>query len=539
MKTRIFIVLAIAAMLGSSCSDFLNEPVRGTQNLDSYFVTEEESVAYLTGCYNAITFYGWWQVYNFWLLSEMCTDDAWMGNTTQAQTDYISIAHFQGIGQTNPACNNFYQQRYRGILRCNVAIARIPESAYNNEAMKARLVAEAKFLRGFFYLELVRAFGGVPITNSFKMPDEIIGVTRNTAEEVWAQVEQDFKEAAEVLPARYGAADVGRATKYAALGMLGKAYVYQEKWSEAKAVLKQVIDSGQYDLMENFGDVWDVDTNNNKESIFELQTRFETSYNLGNAIPVVAGNRSEANDGWAWGLPSSDLEKAFIDAGDYERLRWTIIKNGDTEIAGEPDFEALMAANRYATDKTKYFIDPSMHKPARVCRKIYIPYKKRPARWTQDKIPLNQRILRLADVYLLYAEACNELHDDAEACIYLNKVRVRAKMPEVSQTGKDLQKTIRLERRLELAFENNRLWDIRRWTDDNGKKMMCNIMGPNGTFVKRNTNKDTADPYEWENQKELSNKGETFQENRDLLFPIPLHEITMSNGTIEQNPGWN
>jgi hypothetical protein len=142
-------------------------------------------------------------------------------------------------------------------------------------------------------------------------------------------------------------------------------------------------------------------------------------------------------------------------------------------------------------------------------------------------------------VYLLYAEACNELHDDAEACIYLNKVRVRAKMPEVSQTGKDLQKTIRLERRLELAFENNRLWDIRRWTDDNGKKMMCNIMGPNGTFVKRNTNKDTADPYEWENQKELSNKGETFQENRDLLFPIPLHEITMSNGTIEQNPGWN
>ena len=141
MKTRIFIVLAIAAMLGSSCSDFLNEPVRGTQNLDSYFVTEEESVAYLTGCYNAITFYGWWQVYNFWLLSEMCTDDAWMGNTTQAQTDYISIAHFQGIGQTNPACNNFYQQRYRGILRCNVAIARIPESAYNNEAMKARLVA--------------------------------------------------------------------------------------------------------------------------------------------------------------------------------------------------------------------------------------------------------------------------------------------------------------------------------------------------------------------------------------------------------------
>ena len=539
MKTRIFLALAITAMLGTACSDFLTEPYRGTQNLDSYFVTEEESVAYLTGCYNSITFYGWWHVYNFWLLSEMCTDDAWMGNTTQAQTDYISIAHFQGIGQTNPACNNFYQQRYRGILRCNVAIARIPDSPYNNEAMKARLVAEAKFLRGYFYFELVRAFGGVPITNSFMMPDEVIGITRASAEEVWAQVETDLKEAAAVLPASYSAADVGRATKYAALGLLGKAYIYQEKWNDAKTVLKQVIDSGQYDLMENFGDVWDVSTNNNKESIFELQTRFETSYNLGNAIPVVAGNRSETNDGWAWGLPSSDLEKAFLDAGDYERLRWTIIKNGDTEIAGEPDFDALMAGNRYAPDKTKYFIDPAMHKSARVCRKIYIPFKKRPSRWTQDKIPLNQRILRLADVYLLYAEACNETNDDATARQYLNKVRARAKMPDVTASGNELRKAIRTERRLELAFENNRLWDIRRWTDDNGKKVMCNLMGPNGSFVKRNTNEATADPYEWANQKESSDKGATFREDRDLLFPIPLHEITMSNGTIEQNPGWN
>ena len=465
----------------------------------------------------------------------MCTDDAWMGNTTQPQTDYISIAHFQGIGQTNSAITNFYQQRYQGILRCNVAIVRIPESPYNNEAMKARLVAEAKFLRGFFYLELVRAFGGVPITNSFMMPDEVIGITRNTAEEVWAQVEADLTDAAAVLPTRsqYGPADLGRATKGAALGLLGKAYVYQEKWDDAKRVLKQVIDSGEYALMENFGDVWDVSTNNNKESIFELQTRFETSYNLGNAIPVVAGNRSEYNDGWAWGLPSSDLENAFIEAGDAERLRWTIIKNGATEIPGEPDFEELVQKNPYG-DHVTYFIDPDMHKPARVCRKIYIPLKKRPARWTQDKIPLNHRILRLADVYLLYAEACNETNDDNTAREYLNRVRVRAKMPETSASGKELQKVIRQERRLELAFENNRLWDIRRWTDDNGKKMMCNIMGPNGSFVKRNTDPATADPYEWANQKESSDKGKTFDETRDLLFPIPLHEITMSNGSIVQ-----
>ena len=545
MKTRIILALAITVMMGSSCAKFLNEPYRGSQNLDSYFVTQDECVNYITTCYNSITYYGWWQISNFWLLAEMCTDDAWMGNTTQPQTDYISIAHFQGIGQTNSAITNFYQQRYRGILRCNVAIVRIPESPYNNEAMKARLVAEAKFLRAYYYFELVRAFGGVPITNDFMMPDEVIGITRNTAEEVWEQVEKDLKEAAEVLPNRsqYAASDLGRATKGAALGLLGKAYIYQEKWAEAKTVLKQVIDSGEYSLMENFGDVWDISTNNNKESLFETQTFYTTSYSLGNAIPTVAGNRSEINDGWAWGLPSSDLEQAYIDAGDAERLRWTIIKHGAKEIPGEPDFDELVQRlkDRWGDDKvTGYYIDPDMHKSARVCRKIYIPLGKRQsARWDQDHIPLNQRILRLADVYLLYAEACNETGDDANAREYLNKVRVRAKMPEVTVGGKDLQKAIRLERRLELAFENNRLWDIRRWTDDNGKKVMCNLMGPNGSFVLRNTNEATADPYEWANQKELSNKGATFQENRDLLFPIPLHEITMSNGTIEQNPGWN
>lgn len=85
----------------------------------------------------------------------------------------------------------------------------------------------------------------------------------------------------------------------------------------------------------------------------------------------------------------------------------------------------------------------------------------------------------------------------------------------------------------------NRIYDIRRWTDDNGKKMICNLMGANGTFVKYNTDPATRDIYEWENQGEASDKGISFNENRDMVFPIPLYEITMSNGSITQNPGWN
>ena len=137
----------------------------------------------------------------------------------------------------------------------------------------------------------------------------------------------------------------------------------------------------------------------------------------------------------------------------------------------------------------------------------------------------------------MYAEACNELSEDGTARTYLNEVRNRVKLPAVTSSGNELRKAIRLERRLELAWEQNRIYDIRRWTDDNGKKMICNLMGANGTFVKYNTDPATRDIYEWENQGEASDKGISFNENRDMVFPIPLYEITMSNGSITQKSG--
>lgn len=184
-------------------------------------------------------------------------------------------------------------------------------------------------------------------------------------------------------------------------------------------------------------------------------------------------------------------------------------------------------------------IDPSVHKSGRIIRKYFLPLNDRPAVYNTDKSPLNHRILRYADVLLMYAEACNELNDDAQARIALNKVRNRAKLADVNLSGNDLRQAIRNERRLELAFEQNRLYDIRRWKDDNGKSVISNLMGANGTFVKWNTDPATRDQMEWENQGEASDKGKSFREDRDLVFPIPLYEITMSNGSIEQNPNWN
>ena len=552
MKQLFIIFTLIASLVFSSCEDFLTEEVRGQQNLDTYFQSEQECESFVTGCYQAITFGGWWNINTVWLLSEMCSDDGWMGNTTQSQSDYISLAHYQGNGQSNGAISNFWQYRYKGILRCNVAIERISQSPMADEAKRDRLVAEARFLRGYFYFELVRNFGGVPLITGFLMPEEVAGITRASEEEVYKFIEDDFKAAAEVLPQKseYTDTDMGRATRGAALGLLGKVYLYQSKWQEAHDVLKSVIDEGEYKLMDNFGDVWSVDYNNNEESLFEVQYMYDGTYSLGGALTVITGARNGPGDGWSWGQPTANLEQAYIDAGDTERLRWTIIKTGCTEIAGEDNFAPFIEnsknmskyqeyLDKYGWDPECYIIDPAQHKSARIVRKYFVPYDKRPEVYNIDKIPLNHRILRYADVLLMYAEACNELGDDASARTALNQVRNRVNLADVTSSGNNLRKAIRLERRLELAWEQNRLYDIRRWIDDNGKRVISNLMGPNGTFVKWNTDPATRDLYEWENQGEDSDKGISFDESRDLVFPIPLYEITMSNGSITQNPGWN
>ena len=547
---HLFTILALVATLAfTSCEDFLTEEIRGQQNLDTYFSDIESCEAYITGCYQDITCGGWWNINTVWLLSEMCSDDAWMGNTSQSQSDYISLAHYQGSGASNGPISNFWQYRYKAILRCNVAIERIAQMDLVDTERQNQLIAEARFLRGYFYFELVRNFGGVPLMTSFSDPAEVQGITRASTEETYAFIEEDLLAAAEVLPGR-NEAEVGRATRGAALGLLGKVYLYQEKWEKARDVLKTVIDSKEYDLLPEFGQVWDVEYDNSIESLFEVQYEYDETLAVGGSLSVVTGSRNGPGDGWSWCQPTANLEQAYIDAGDTVRLKWTIIKSGCTEIAGENRFNEFIENNstvanadelieQYGWDENCYIIDPALHKSARIIRKYFLPLDDRPEVYNTDKCPLNHRILRFADVLLMYAEACNELGQDSDAQEALNRVRTRAKMASVTATGTQLRDAIRLERRLELAFEQNRLYDIRRWKDDSGQPVIASILGPNGSFVQWNMNEATRDRYEWENQGESSDKGSTFQLNRDLVFPIPLYEVTQSNGSIEQNPNWN
>ena len=502
---KIFLGFILAAPL-AGCAGFLDQPTLGKENLDTYFQTEEECLKHLNGCYNALTFYDWWQIESKLVAFDMASDDLWMGNTTQ-ESSWQTISHY-GNPKAADGLKEFWQYRYMGILRCNIVISRVAESPIKDETMRARIIAEAKFLRAYYYFELVKNFGGVHIVEGLRMPSEVAGITRASTSATYAFIENDLRDAIKVLPQKseYSASDMGRATRGGALGIMGKVLLYQEKFQNASDTLSLVITEGQYDLQPQFKDVWTIATNNGIESLFEVQTTSDKAYVNGTRLPVYTGSRNDS--GWSWGLPTSDLENAFIAAGDTERLMWTIVKHGDN-VAGDDHANAQ-----------NYQIKPEEHKSARINRKFYIPVAQRPETYDSNHNNLNIRLLRYADVLLMYAEACYETGDETEARWALKKVRDRVSLPEVTSTGTALRDAIRAERRLELACEFNRLYDTRRWTDDNGKKAICNIMGQNGSFVRYNTQTST-DQYENTNMGARQDKGKTFREDSALVVPIP------------------
>ncbi|ANQ51654.2 RagB/SusD family nutrient uptake outer membrane protein [Flammeovirga sp. MY04] len=508
----------------TSCEKFLDQPVLGTQTQDNYYKTASECEASINGCYQSLfgESGGWWPIAAFYVATDMASDDLWMGNTSQDPATFLRTAHYMNP-KYDAVIQAFWEHRYKGIQRTNTALSGISGSPMQNEDDKKRMLAEAKFLRAFFHFDLLINFGDIPIMDKVYLPEEVQGKSRDKIEDVYAFIEKDLEEAIEFLPLRseYDLSQRGKATKGAAMAYLGKVYLFQQKYVEAKDMFMKVINSGEYGLLADFSQVWNLHYDNSIEGIFEGQFMEDTQYRLGTQIPVLTGSRDDS--GWSWGLPTSNLEKAFLDEGDMERLKWSIVKDGE-DVPGDDDQDALP-------------ISPGSHKSARINRKFYIPQVDRNMPYNNPTHALNHRFMRYADVLLMCAEASYHSGDEGTAKLYLNQVRQRVYLDDVTASGTELRDAIRKERRLELAMEFHRLEDIRRWDDDNGKKAICNIMGPNGSFVKYNT-ETSEDKYERDNQIESSNKGTFFQENRDLLFPIPYIEIQISNGAIQQNPNF-
>lgn len=526
MKKHILFLVLCTALLNVSCdvNEALDQPLQGQQQLDDFFSTEESSTNFVNGAYQLVNGTDWSQVNFQRQINEMASDDNWAGNTRQPRPDITGIAQYN-VFPGSTYFNLFWSNHYEGITRTNIILERVPNIDFD-EAKKKQLLAEAKFLRAFFYFDLVRNFGGVPIVSSYSelLEPSINDKVRSSIAEVYQFVESDLIEAIEDLPLKseQPSEEGGRATKGAAQSLLAKVYLFEEKWADAQIMAKRVMDSGEYILEPDFADIYRVGNLNGVETIFEVQYINDQNFNgVGGQFGITNGSRGDR--GWGWASPTSDLENAFLSEGDNIRLRSTIIKHGEP-VFGDPavtEFNGL----------------PEENKSGRTNRKYYIPTDQRPDPYQRGQLPLHYIHLRLADVILIHAEAAYFNNDAEAAKNSLKLVRDRVSLTtNMSLTGPALRDAIWKERRLELALEQHRLYDLRR-QKINGVPRIALILGPQGSFVKYNTEVST-DPFETTNLLEPQNSGALFDPNIHLLWPVPPREIQLSRGNITQNPGY-
>ncbi|PQJ79601.1 RagB/SusD family nutrient uptake outer membrane protein [Polaribacter porphyrae] len=521
---KILLITTLIISFGCKTDDFLDEPLRGQEQLDDFFSTEEKSLNFVNGIYNKVNGESWWQVTMPRQINEMATDDNWSGNTLQPRPDITGIAAYN-VFPGSTYFNSFWESHYIGITRANIALERIP-GVNMDENLKTRLMAESRFLRAFFYFELVRSFGGLPIVTTYTelLEPSISDKVRSPIAEVYELIESDLNSAINDLPlkSQQSAIDLGRVTKGAAQSLLAKVYLTEEKWQSAKDMASEVINSGEYSLETQFENIYKVNHYNGPESIFEINYFTDLNFSeVGNGLPITNGSRGD--QGWGWGSPTSDLENAFLSEGDNIRLRSTIIKHGEP-VYGDPT-------------TTSFDGKPTENKSGRTNRKFYVPVDERPVPYQRATIALPYIHIRLADVILMHAEASYFAGDEGTAKTSLKTIRDRVQLTtNMALTGDALRDAIWKERRLELALEHHRLFDLRR-QKINGVPRIALLMGPNGSFVNYNVNIST-DPFETTNLGEPQDKGKFFDINTHLVWPIPPEEIQLSKGNITQNPGY-
>jgi hypothetical protein len=527
-NTIIFSAIALTLMAAVGCKKTFVEqdPYNSSVVETLFYKTLAQCNTSTQVAYRYIDWDSWWQTQNWRFLSgEAASDNAWIGNTYQnTHASWDAVAQYT-IDAGNDRVEGHWIELYKAIGIWNGEIEGIG-GAEIDENSKKQFLAELKFLRAWNYFDLVRNWGGVPIVTKILSPSEHI--PRSTAKEVYDFIINDLKECAAVLPkkSQYPAADKFRASKGAALTLLAKVYLYTEDWADAETTAKQVIDMGDYDLESFFGNLWGYTYKNGIESIFEIQ-------NSSTQVPplpynaYIAPMNSVADGGWGYISVTSDLENAFKAEGDSVRLQWTINRHG-LPVAGDPNNPSF-DGRPYTGSGT------GSSKSGRFSRKRYIPKAERPA---NGRYALDDIILRFADVLLIHAEAAAMQNHTAEALSSLKRIRDRVGLTtDMTLSGFDLINAVRKERRLEMALEGDRLYDIRRWKDQSGKPVIESIMGPNGSFVKYNTEEST-DYYETNNLAEPQDEGIHFNPAVNLLWPIPNSEVVSSNGIVTQNPGY-
>lgn len=478
----IFIPVLIGTLLGSCKEEFLDLQPISSASTNNFYRNADDIRNAVNGAYASLQSGG--ITTNKYVFGEIRSDNT-VPAASGSVTDQDEFDRFY-IRTTNPFIAGRWNDSYRALARCNAILDRIGEITIN-ENLKNRYIAEAKFIRAFVYFELVRTFGDVPLVlEEITDPDQGYAYGRNPKTEVYAQIEKDLTEAAQVLPLSYSGTDVGRATQGAAKALLGKVYLTQKKYAEAAAKLKEVIDLGQYSILPDYAAVFEVGNRNNAESVFDIQFR-SGGVGEGNPWPNAFAPENSGNavipfGGGGNNQPTTDLAQAY-EAGDTRK-----------------DFSLA----------TSYVNASGNTIPYNFVKKYYdVPA-------TGGDNGNNIPVIRYADVLLMYAEGLNEMgyQADGEAFSYLNQIRNRAGLAPKTSAEIPNQEAFRLameqERRVEFAFEGHRWFDLVR--TDRAIPVMNSKIDEIGIIAPLTENK--------------------------LVFPIPQSQIDINRDKIQQNPGY-
>ena len=441
------IAIALLGFSFSSCSDFLEQNPQTDLSENDFYKTADDILSAVNGAYSSLQegdIYGNWYVFGE-IPSDNTRNQLSGSVTTQNEFDQFYI------DTQNSMIANFWKAAYKVINRTNTILGRIDGIEINTE-LANRYKLECKFIRALMYFNLVRVYGDVPLVLKEISISESYDILREPKENVYNQIIADLKEAQD-LPVSYSTAEDGRATQGAAKALLANVYMTLHKYAEAETILAEIINSGRYSLLENtpgslningYKNVFSPVNHNSKEGIFEIQFLKggygEGSNYANNFAPENSGTNVVAVGGTGGNnIPEMDIYNAY-EEGDLRR-----------------DFS--MSLGYYDNRKNNEWVESRY-----VCKFMDVPYQNNDA-------SNNYPVIRYADVILMYAEALTQNGKTAEACKYLNMTRRRGFGYQTTETSPvDLQTTdkaqfalmVEQERRVELAFENHRWFDLIR-----------------------------------------------------------------------------
>ena len=528
MKTTIYNfskILILLVLFTFGCSDeFLDYEQRGVQTVESFYQTDDQVQEAVMAVFDQ------WQGgmgFNYLYTHQALSDESYAGGGARGDNGgQLEELNEYRISPTTPPVRSYYSWMYNCINRSNLVVDNV-EPDTNTKTM---LVAMAKALRGYAYFYLTNMWGEVPLVLHELNPEDY-NQPRTPMAEINAQIEADFTEAIAALPVRsqLPANYSQLLSKGTVQAMLGKHYLFTEDFGKAASTFQSIIDSKEYGLYPDFSKVLRKESEHGVESVFELNYASTLSYSnifgaesgIGGWV-VMNGPRPEylpypvfgALDlfPFSWGFinPQKKMYDTFIEAGDAIRLSSTIIGPDELESLGGK-YQTPAGFVPYGSDG---YLDLK-----------YLGYSSEGSGtdgWTQfSNVGTNVRMIRYADVLLMAAEAYNRSGNDNKAKEYLNLVRARVDLEEVTAAGNELFNAIKLERKLELAFEGQRYLDLQRWGDafealkDQGKQV------PNGS----------GGFY--------TPGGAGYEQGKNELLPIPEYEMTV-NTALEgnQNPGY-